>query len=245
MKMKTPYRPRFSDGHVRPQSTDRVPRVVIYSLDYFWRQGLQAIMDKLLPADVAPVVVSSLAAVERSCHQEPPPDLVVYAYPSGVATLRGALSIIRRVASVLPDETRQVVITDELQPVFSAVAERQPGLTVIDAHVEHNQLRSMLQALLTSPRKRVCPSALPQADIDLTLRQRVVLRLLRQGMSQQRVAQRLQIDPKTVSAHKVGLLRRLHIHGNREIALLFSLADEFLWLTSGNVLSTVHVEPRC
>ncbi len=225
--MEFSYRPTVVDG----SAPDAITQVVIYSRDCFWQQGLQALSLPLLPADAPPVVVSTLAGVVHAVKQSKLPVLVIYAYSYGVASLQGALSILKQVADLSPF-CRQVVMTDELQPLFAAMTQRIPSLTVLDAHMARELLRQVLSSLLEpSLARAVYLPPLPKADIDLSFRQRGVLRLLRQGVKQQDIARRLQIHEKTVSGHKVDVFKRLHIRGGREMMLLFSLMDEFFRLT--------------
>jgi DNA-binding NarL/FixJ family response regulator len=224
------YRQPTAEGHL--PNADAFTRVVIYSQDAFWRQGLQALTLSLLPAGVKPMVVSTLADVARKVKHSKLPLLVIYAYSYGVTSLQGALATLKQVADLSPF-CRQVVISDELQPLFAAMTQRMPSLTVLDAHITRDLLRQGLSALMNSSLTRTfyLPPLL-KADIDLSFRQRGVLRLLRQGVKQQDIARRLQIHEKTVSGHKVDVFKRLHIRGGREMILLFSLLDEFFLLTT-------------
>lgn len=236
------YRQRIAEG-LRPD-TDAILRVMVYSQDAFWRQGLQALTLPLLPAGVKPMVVSSLAEVTRKVAKSRLPVLVIYAYSRGVASLQGALDVLKRVAELSP-LCRQVIMTDELQPLFAAMTRRIPRLTVLDTHMARDLLRQMLSALLTlSLAREPCLPPLPRADINLSFRQRGVLRLLHQGVKQQDIARRLQIHEKTVSGHKVDIFKRLHIRGGREIMLLFSLMDEYFRLAPlGYPLSVACLPP--
>lgn len=56
------------------------------------------------------------------------------------------------------------------------------------------------------------------ADIVLTLRQRQILRLIQQGMSNKEIAKRLSLGTSTVKNHVHGLLQRLHVGGRAEAA---------------------------
>ncbi|TFZ49507.1 response regulator transcription factor [Serratia proteamaculans] len=222
------YRQPAADVHL--PDAEAITRVVIYSQDVFWRQGLQALSQPLLPAGVEPVVVSTLADVVRAVKNSKLPVLVIYAYSYGVASLQGALATLKQVAEVSPF-CRQVVLTDELQPLFAALMNRIPSLRVLDVYMTCDLLRQVLSALLNPSLVRaVYLPPLPKADIDLSFRQRGVLRLLRQGVKQQDIARRLQIHEKTVSGHKVDVFKRLHIRGGREMMLLFSLLDELFRL---------------
>jgi DNA-binding NarL/FixJ family response regulator len=224
------YRQPTAEGHL--PDADVLTRVVIYSQDVFWRQGLQALTLPLLPAGAKPMVVSTLADVARKVKHSKLPVLVIYAYSYGVASLQGALATLKQVAELSP-LGRQVVMTDELQPLFAAMTQRIPSLTVLDPHMARDLVRQVLSALMNPSLARVFYlPPLARADIDLSFRQRGVLRLLRQGVKQQDIARRLQIHEKTVSGHKVDVFKRLNIRGGREMMLLFSLMDEFSRLTS-------------
>lgn len=240
--MEFTYRESSAAGYVR--HADPIKQVVVYSQDCYWRQGMQALFHSLLPADAVPVMVSSLAEVVREVKQSKLPVLVIYAYSYGVASLHGALSIFKQVADLSPF-CRQVVITDELRPLFAAMANRIPSLTMLDARMACEPLGQVLLSLLDSSRHgAVCSPSLPQADINLSSRQRGVLRLLQQGVPQQQIARRLQIHEKTVSCHKVDLLKRLQIRGGRELVLLFSLTEEFFRLIIGDPLPLPCPKPQ-
>ncbi len=228
------YRESRTAGCV--QRAAPITQVVVYSQDCFWQQGMQALLHSQLPVNAVPVMVSSLAEVAHEVNQSKLPVLVIYAYSYGVASLRGSLSIFKQVADLSPS-CRQVVITDELRPLFAAMANRIPSLTMLDARMACEPLSQVLLSLLDPSRHgAVYPPGVPQADINLSARQRGVLRLLQQGMRQQQIARRLQIHEKTVSCHKVDLLKRLHIRGARELMLLFSLTEEFFRLIIGDPL---------
>lgn len=55
----------------------------------------------------------------------------------------------------------------------------------------------------------------------LTMRQREVLRLIAEGVPIKRIAQRLEISPKTVEAHRIAIMDRLRV---RELAGLVKVA---------------------
>ena len=236
------YRPPTADGHL--PDAGPLTRVVIYSQDAFWQQGLLALTLPLLPAGAKPMVVSTLADVARKVKHSPLPVLVIYAYSHGVASLQGTLAVLKQVADLSPFG-RQVVMTDELQPLFAAMTQRIPGLTVLDTHMARELLRQVLSALMDPSLARALNlPPLPRADIDLSFRQRGILRLLRQGVKQQDIARRLQIHEKTVSGHKVDVFKRLRIRGGREMMLLFSLLDElFRLILAGYPLPSACLPP--
>lgn len=204
-----------------------LPHVLIYSRDSFSRQGLVALLSSArLSLTVAGV--ESLEEVAQACRRPHRPDLVIYSYSRGTASLQGALAILRQATPSI----QQLVITDELQPLFMAQADRIVGLDVVGSHLSCRELCTRVLTLLFRPQSAISwlPKT-PGANLCLSPRQRTLLHLLRQGKSPAAIARQLNIHHKTVSAHKMELFRRLHVRGVREVSQLLSLADELLWLT--------------
>ena len=68
------------------------------------------------------------------------------------------------------------------------------------------------------------PSDLPPTDDPLTEREVEVLKLVAQGLSNQEIAGRLFISPRTVGAHVGNILNKLHL-ANRVQATLYALRE--------------------
>jgi NarL family two-component system response regulator LiaR len=68
------------------------------------------------------------------------------------------------------------------------------------------------------------PSDLPPTDDPLTEREVEVLKLVAQGLSNQEIADRLFISPRTVGAHVGNILNKLHL-ANRVQATLYALRE--------------------
>jgi two-component system, NarL family, nitrate/nitrite response regulator NarL len=69
----------------------------------------------------------------------------------------------------------------------------------------------------------------PSADVDaaLTARQREILRLIEQGLSNKEIAQQLALGPSTVKNHVHALLRRLHVGRRGEAAARLSRTPSY------------------
>lgn len=53
----------------------------------------------------------------------------------------------------------------------------------------------------------------------LTQRERQILQMVAEGLSNKEVAQRLEVTPKTVAIHRANLMRKLNIRGTAQLAL--------------------------
>ena len=63
----------------------------------------------------------------------------------------------------------------------------------------------------------------PQGDIPLTKRERQILALIAEGLSNQEIAEKLFLSPRTVDTHRTNLMRKLEIH---DVATLVRYAIE-------------------
>ena len=88
------------------------------------------------------------------------------------------------------------------------------GDTVCSAGMADKLFRHLRSAALRVP---LCP-----ADTTLTARQRQVLALIREGLSNKQIAQRLSLGPSTVKNHVHGLLSRLQVGRRSEAAARIS-----------------------
>lgn len=96
----------------------------------------------------------------------------------------------------------------------------------LDSSVSH----SVVENLMKSPLKE---AKITDADYDtLTPREQEVMRLLAEGLSSKKVAEKLFISPKTVENHRSNIMNKLGLHNTIELiryAAKLGLIDVDLW----------------
>jgi DNA-binding NarL/FixJ family response regulator len=96
----------------------------------------------------------------------------------------------------------------------------------LDSSVSH----AVVENLMKSPLKE---AKITDADYDtLTPREQEVLRLLAEGLSSKKVAEKLFISPKTVENHRSNIMNKLGLHNTIELiryAAKLGLIDVDLW----------------
>lgn len=129
------------------------------------------------------------------------------------------LEAIAQIRSRFP-ETEVLALTsgtsqDELMEALNAGAR---GYILKDTHA--GQLIRTLKAALASRAHKVAESkAAPVAEVDLTERESEVMKLVAQGLSNQQIAQRLEIAEGTVKTHVSALLGKLGLRTRAQIAV--------------------------
>ena len=96
----------------------------------------------------------------------------------------------------------------------------------LDSSVSH----AVVENLMKSPLKE---AKITDADYDtLTPREQEVMRLLAEGLSSKKVAEKLFISPKTVENHRANIMNKLGLHNTIELiryAAKLGLIDVDLW----------------
>jgi DNA-binding NarL/FixJ family response regulator len=96
----------------------------------------------------------------------------------------------------------------------------------LDSSVSH----AVVENLMNSPLKE---AKITDADYDtLTPREQEIMRLLAEGLSSKKVAEKLFISPKTVENHRSNIMNKLGLHNTIELiryAAKLGLIDVDLW----------------
>ena len=103
------------------------------------------------------------------------------------------------------------------EEAFVAAWEEGHGLSFEEAI---NQARALLENVLTEPSHEVSPTLINMAG--LTVREREVVRLLADGLSDRAIASTLSISPHTVSGHVTNVLAKLGVE-SRTAAAAFAI----------------------
>jgi DNA-binding NarL/FixJ family response regulator len=133
-----------------------------------------------------------------------------------IAALHVALPLVRTVVLVAAADAPAVSRADELGV---------HGL--VDGHASGRDLAAAIRQVAAG--RRVFPASVlldePAAAVALSRRQRDVLRLVAQGLSNQEIAQELTITVNTVKFHVRTIFRELGIHNRVEAARLWAADD--------------------
>ena len=93
------------------------------------------------------------------------------------------------------------------QDLLQAIRDVAQGASTLHPQIAHHLIRALRQ-----PAER--PAAMP-----LTAREREVLRLVAQGLSNDEIAERLHLGERTVRTHISNILRKLHLANRTQVAL--------------------------
>lgn len=167
-------------------------------------------------------LVASLPGLQVvSLDAEPPPAVLLWA-PHAQPTTAPAHS----------QETALLILTEEAedlqqQPKAAGLFSREEGpasLGVAIRQVARGQeylSPSLALALLQRREQQQQPAEQVAADLEaLTERERQVLHLLAQGLSNKEIAARLYLSVRTVEGHLANAYAKLHAHSRTEAALL-------------------------
>lgn len=188
------------------------------------RQGLRAFLSSLDGIDVVAEAGDSEEAVRKLRHLQPDIALVDLVMPG-----EGGLAVIDTVRELgLP--TRVIVLTSfsETERVIPAVRAGAAGYLLKDA--EPRELEDAIRAVhrgegLLHPRAagavlREVADARPAPPApDLTPREREVLALLAQGLTNRLIARELGVSEKTVKTHVSNVLAKLDVSDRTQAAL--------------------------
>lgn len=210
-----------------PVATDVRTRLVLVDDHVILREGLHALL--ALESDLAVVgeagsFEEGIALVERV-----QPDLVI----TDLAMPRGTgIQVISRVRAMAPN-TRVLVLTvhSSEEYIEAALMAGADGYVLKDSSRTEllQAIRSVVkgQRYLCAPvSAKVISGYLGERDVRkvasvqmLTDREREVLTLIAQGMSNKRVAMRLVLSVKTIEKHRSNFMRKLELHNTAGITM--------------------------
>ncbi len=142
----------------------------------------------------------------------------------------GGVETIGRALEMQPDLCiLALTISEAEQDLVAAVRagargyllKRSRSADVLDAIRRAHQGEAVLSPEMTAvlmQQVRRMPSPTDPTTLGLTARERQVLRLVAQGLSNKQIAARLHLSPHTVKAHLRSVLDKLHLHSRTEAA---------------------------
>ncbi len=186
------------------------------------RLGMQQLLETFDDVEVVGSVSGGREAVELCSTRRPDVLLLDLSMPD-----IDGIEVTRVLAEASPD-TRIVVFTSfsDRDQIVRALDAGAVGYLLKDAEPEeiHGAIRSAARgeapitpraaaALLADRRER------PNADVELTTRERDVLLLVIEGLVNKQIARRLQISEKTVKGHLTNLFQRIGVTDRTQAAL--------------------------
>ena len=94
------------------------------------------------------------------------------------------------------------------QDLLQAIRDVAQGASTLHPQIAHQLIRALRQ-----------PAERPAAAVPLTNREREVLRLVAQGLSNDAIAERLHVGERTVRSHISNILAKLHLANRTQLAL--------------------------
>lgn len=203
------------------------------------RQGLRLLLEGEPDLSVVGEAADGLEAV-KLVEAERPEVLVVDLMMPGI----NGLEVSRQVGQRFPD-TRVVILSmhDNEAYVLQALRSGAAGYVLKDADGE--ELVQAVRTVVTG--RRYLSSALSERALDayvqkaqeapleayetLTTREREVLHLAAEGMTNAQIAERLVISPRTVEVHRRNLMRKLSLHKQADL-IRFALQQGIIPLES-------------
>jgi DNA-binding NarL/FixJ family response regulator len=197
------------------------PRVLLADDHQMLTDALRSVLEPR--CEVVGTVRDGRALVEAAANLQP--DIIVL--DIGMPKLNG-LEAARQIRLVLP-KVRLIFLTMNQDPYLVGEAFRAGASAFLMKQAAALELTDAIEKVLKGS-SFVTPSAAPGLrEISLraprsrehapepTPRQREVIRLLAEGCSMKEVAAALKITPRTVAAHKYGVLKLLNLKTNAEL----------------------------
>lgn len=194
--------------------------ILFFSSDTLAETGLHHLL-RSLPVTLNALAVEKLHNLIVYCERYRP-KVIVYLFHDNMP-LSGVLQSLYSHHQNFPN-TRQLIISDRLLPVFGALKRWLTSINVVSLKASLAELSWVITADLMGVGSQM--PAGDYADIMLPDRQLRVLLMLSWSYSAEQIAQRLGITAKTVYAHKLNALARLHIHTKHDVADLYAIIDE-------------------
>ncbi|MBY4897897.1 two component system response regulator [Cupriavidus sp. AU9028] len=212
--------PSLAQPARRPVPQSNLTRVVLVDDHTVMREGLRALLGKDPSVDVIGEAADGHAAVQACLRLRPDVVLMDLQLPSldgvdAIATIRRRWPDIRVVVLAgLHSETRAAAALragahayvlkrsslDQLMAALRAARINQPYL---DPAMNVGQIDAMRRAANEGGESRAA---------GLTPRERQILKLVAEGLTNRQVADRLTISLKTVETHRMNLMRKLDAH---------------------------------
>ncbi|NVK19695.1 MAG: response regulator transcription factor [Methylocystaceae bacterium] len=165
------------------------------------------ILDLRMPGMVNPV--EGIAHIVEQVNATP---VCVFSVSEDPNEMRAVLAV--GVRAYIPKTTDDALIATILKLVLSGGSYVPPVLGGMET--EHNFSSAVTQASTSVATKEMFPQ--------LTRRQREVLALLAEGLSNQEIGQRLDLNLSTVKSHVTAILRSLNVENRTQAVLKFQRA---------------------
>ena len=210
------------------QAQPEVIRILITDDHAVVREGLRTLIGTEPGMEVIGEAADGVEAVQMACKLKPDVILMDMVMPR-----MGGLEAIQKIKEQCP-EAQLLVLTSfsDDETVFPAIKAGALGYLLKDSspldliqaiHDVHGGNASLPPTIARKLiRELNQPPALPRTEEPLTEREVEILKLVAQGMSNQEIAERLTISPRTVGAHVGHILDKLHL-ANRTQAALYAL----------------------
>jgi two-component system, NarL family, nitrate/nitrite response regulator NarL len=202
-------------------------RVFIVAGVRFYRDGLADIIARHSRCTVSGTASSRLDAVERI--RETAPDIVLLDAAMAEGLLTAADIVSRapsaKVVAIALDETPHAVL-EWAEAGVSGYVPRDASLTDLIAAIERtarDELQCSVQVAAGMIRRvwalaKVAGDRVPRGSAPLTPREREIVRLIEQGMSNKDIARHLGIGVATAKSHVHHILEKLHVRGRSQAA---------------------------
>lgn len=180
---------------------------------------------------IEPVRADSLDELEQHCERHDPRlllvdiDLVRRAGPALLKALRRRLPAIDwlLVCDAPVDERADMAILSQVRGCIPSTIDEAQLASALDAVVAgrlwfpRQVLESLYETLLRSVDPASSPNAIGDQGEPLTPRETEVLDLLRRGLTNRQIADRLGVSPNTVKKHLAHIFDKKGLHGRRQM----------------------------
>jgi len=204
-----------------------VIRVVLVDDHPIVRQGLRTLLESGAGCEVVGEAADGLTAIDLIARLRPDVAIVDVQMPD-----LGGLEVARRIASLAAD-TRLIVLSMYSDEPYVLDALRNGVLAYVLKGSATEDLLEAVEAVMAGKRflsaslnaraldayARIAgePGHMPDRYDLLTFREREVIQLAAQGLSNSEIGERLAISPRTVETHRANLFRKLNLQSQTEL----------------------------